>query len=71
MPEKSKYDWVLVQVKLVPEGYYGVPHIAELRGGVWYADCYDSPLETTASVKVTHWMPLPESPEDTSNDAES
>lgn len=57
------HDWVLVACKLDPEGWYGVPHIAELRNGVWYADCFEVPLEN-AGVKVTHWMPLPEPPKE-------
>lgn len=60
LPDKD-HDWVLVACEFVPEGGYGVPHVAELRNGVWYADCYDIPLED-AWVKVTHWMPLPDSP---------
>ncbi len=61
LPEHPEYDWVLVQVKMNPEDYYGVPHIAELRNGVWY-DEDDLPLEEFRSVKVTHWMPLPQPP---------
>lgn len=57
LPPSPEYDWVLVRVKLMPEGYYGVPHVAELRDGVWYESCGE--LETRCSVKVTHWMPLP------------
>jgi hypothetical protein len=64
LPERSSYDWVLVQTKMVPENWYGVPHIAELRGGVWYSKEHDTPLEETCSVAVTHWMPLPEPPND-------
>lgn len=59
LPQKPDYDWVLVKCQMVPEGYFGVPHIAELRNDVWYADCFDAPLEETVSVKVTHWAPLP------------
>ena len=62
LPSKE-FDWVLVACKLVPEGEYGVPHIAELRHGVWYTDCYEVPLES-AGTKVTHWMPLPEPPKE-------
>lgn len=62
LPEKSKYDWVLVQIKMIPEGWYGLPHIAELRNGVWFAQCVDNPMEKELSVEVTHWMPLPEPP---------
>lgn len=57
----ENFEWVLVAFQLIPEGDYGVSHIAQLRHGVWYADCYDIPLEN-AGVKVTHWMPLPEPP---------
>lgn len=59
LPEKPTYDWVLVKCQMVPEGHFGVPHIAELRNGVWYSDGIDTPLEETCGVKVTHWMPLP------------
>lgn len=59
LPEKPTYDWVLIQCKLTPEDYYGVPHIGELRNGVWYSDCYIEPLEEMAGIKVTHWCPLP------------
>lgn len=63
LPEALTYDWVLIQCKMVPENYYGVPHIGELRHGVWYSDCYEEPLEEMISVKVTHWCPLPNIPE--------
>ena len=65
LPEKSTYDWVLVQVKMDPEGYYGVPHVAELRNGKWFGMGYldDMPLEESCGIIVTHWMPLPVVPE--------
>ena len=59
----NEYDWVLVQCKMNSEGWYGLPHIAELRHGVWYCTEVDNPLEETLSVIVTHWMPLPKPPE--------
>lgn len=61
LPKRPDYDWVLVRVKMNPEGWYGVPHIAELRNGVWYGMGYneDVPLEEYCSVTVTDWMPLP------------
>lgn len=59
LPEKPEYDWVLVSAKAVPEDYNVVPYVAELRNGVWWDDHFDGPLEEIASVKVTHWMPLP------------
>jgi len=62
LPEKPDFDWVLVQTKMSPENYYGVPHIAELRNGIWFTDMLDDPMEKTLSINVTHWMPLPEPP---------
>lgn len=62
LPDKQ-HDWVLAACKLVPEGFYGVPHIAELRNGKWWADSGDFPLDEIG-VEVTHWMPLPEPPKE-------
>lgn len=62
LPDKQ-HDWVLVACKLHPEGFYGVPHIGELRNGVWWCDCYEVPLKD-AGVEVTHWMPLPNPPKE-------
>lgn len=57
-------DWVLVNIRLMPEAYYGVPCVAELRNGDWY-DAEGGLLDTSeegCGVIVTHWMPLPEPP---------
>jgi len=62
LPESPTYDWVLVLCRMDPEGYYGIPHVAELRNGKWYADCCITPFEEVLGVKVTHWCPLPNSP---------
>ena len=62
LPEKSEHDWVLVATKMIPEGWYGVPHIAELRSGKWYDQFNDEPFEEVLSIKVTHWIPMPENP---------
>jgi hypothetical protein len=64
LPEKPDFDWVLVQSKMSPEGWYGIPHIAELRRGVWFSNVCDNPMEETLSVIVTHWQPLPQPPKD-------
>lgn len=65
LPESPEYDWVLVQIVLLGrEPFYGVPHIAELRRGVWYSTVCEEPMEEYLSVKVTHWMPLPAFPEE-------
>jgi hypothetical protein len=59
-PTREKgYDWVLVRVKMVPEDYYGVPQVAELRDGKWYVDKYNEPYEEWCSAKITDWRPLP------------
>ena len=61
LPE-NKRDWVLVACKLMPEGFYGVPQVAELRRGVWWSERWDAPFSLN-DAEVTHWMPLPEPPE--------
>lgn len=58
----NNHEWVLVACMDVLTGDYGVLHIAELRTGIWWTDCYVVPLEN-AGVEVTHWMPLPAPPE--------
>ena len=60
LPDKKEYDWVLVNVLLTSENYYGVPQIAELRNGKWWG--YDDFPLSEVGCKVTHWMPLPEAP---------
>ena len=58
LPESNKYDWVLVKTQLIPEGYFGSPHVAELRCGVWYCDCCEGPMEETLSLKVVAWFDM-------------
>ena len=61
LPDTQEYDWVLVAIKLMPEDYYGVPCVAELRSGSWY-DAENGLLDTSeegCGVIVTHWMTLP------------
>lgn len=57
----NNHEWVLVACRDVLIGDFGIPHIAELRTGIWWADCYVVPLNN-AGVEVTHWMPLPAPP---------
>lgn len=65
LPEGPEYDWVLVQIVLLGrEPFYGIPHVAELINGVWKTQGCDGPMEETLAVKVTHWMPLPDVPEE-------
>jgi hypothetical protein len=62
LPEKPQYDWVLVRITLNPDGFVGLPHIAELRRGEWFSTEYDLPIEQMLQGTVTHWKPLPEPP---------
>lgn len=57
LPQKPDYDWVLVKTKF-NEGGYGVPHIAELRNGVWYCTECDGPMEETLAVTVVAWADM-------------
>lgn len=58
LPLKPAYDWVLVKTELLPEGFQGVPHVAELRNGVWYCDCCEGPMEETLALKVVAWFDM-------------
>ena len=63
-------DWISVEDRLPDsEGYYlvyspayygvrGMDYIREAHGFVWYTD------ENSPTSGNTHWMPLPEPPED-------
>ena len=58
LPTRPDYDWVLVKTQFVPEGGLGVPHVAELRNGVWYCDCCDGPMEEILGIKVIAWFDM-------------
>lgn len=62
LPEKPEYDWVLVHITLSPDGFVGLPHVAELRRGKWFSTEYSLPIEQILQGTVTHWKPLPEPP---------
>lgn len=63
LPERPEYDWVLVHITLSPDGFVGLPHVAELRRGKWFSTEYDLPIEQILQGTVTHWRPLPPKPE--------
>jgi hypothetical protein len=69
LPDKTKYDWVLISGEFLEGGYF-VPHVAELRDGVWYASEYERPFEDLCAVKVTHWKPLPPDPKKSEESSE-
>lgn len=62
LPGKPEYDWVLVHITLYPDGFVGLPHVAELRRGEWFSTEYDLPIEQILQGTVTHWKPLPQPP---------
>lgn len=70
MPEGE--GWVLVIGLLLKKkkGNYGwcVPHVAEYRHGRWCDSDGMLPDLEDRSLKVTHWMPLPEPPEEVRHD---
>ena len=57
LPQRPNYDWVLVKTQF-NEGGYGVPHVAELRDGVWYCAECDGPMESTLAFKVVAWFDM-------------
>lgn len=57
-------DWVLVIGEFVPEGGWFVPHIAEYFLDMWRLDVDECSSPEERSIKVTHWMPLPEPPKE-------
>jgi len=59
LPSERDYDWVLVRTRTLDNRGYGLPHIAELRKGVWYSqDCDLGPMEEILDIKVTDWFPM-------------
>jgi len=59
---ENGYDWVLVIAEMIPEGNLGVPAVAELINNTWYFRDLEQPAENELSIKVTHWMALPNKP---------
>lgn len=63
LPDPPEQDWVLVACLLQPEGYYGVPHIAERRNGKWYDADAAIDIEEKYGIEVTHWTEMPDNPD--------
>jgi len=55
LPKWPRYDWVLTRCQF-PNKRETVPHMAELRKGVWYCDSCDTPMEETLGIKVVAWF---------------
>jgi hypothetical protein len=62
LPLAPEYDWVLVKTVFDSgdsfKGSFGVPHVAELRNGVWYCDTCDEPMEEWLHIKVVAWFDM-------------
>lgn len=63
LPGKG-HDWVLIIGKWESGGGWIVPHVAEYREGIWMANGTGWNKIEDLHIKVTHWMPLPEPPEE-------
>jgi hypothetical protein len=63
-PDNREYDWVLVtSVAEEDRTFRLVPDVAEWRRDHWAThDSYN--LEEEKHVRVTHWTPLPDNPDD-------
>ena len=74
LPEKPKYDWVLVIIRDKRDGFIGIPQIGELRSdGFWHtetSDTFNTPnfrrIYNTTDVlgeflkqEVVAWWPIP------------
>lgn len=56
LPVEGIHDWVLVRTDILNGA--GVPHVAELRGGNWYCDACEGPMEETLDCKVIAWFDM-------------
>ena len=68
-PDNKEYDWVLAQV-VEDNGFMHIPKVMEYRQNRndWFEESYGWLSEHNGLFTVTHWMPLPEPPEDVKND---
>lgn len=63
LPEAHEQDLVLVACLFQPEGYYGVPHIAEYSNGKWYDTDAAIDIEEKYGLAVAHWTVMPDNPD--------
>ena len=64
LPDNKEHDWVLAQV-VEDNGYMHIPKVMEYRQlrNDWFEETYGWLSEHNGLFSVTHWMPLPNSPE--------
>ena len=65
LPDNKEHDWVLAQV-VEDNGYMHLPKVMEYRQALndWYEETYGWLSSHNGLFVVTHWMPLPEPPEE-------
>lgn len=61
--KEDGYDWVLVKTRFIykgnkPDADFGVPHVAELRNGVWYSGPHNAPMEEALGLRVVAWFDI-------------
>ena len=64
LPDNKEHDWVLAQV-VEDNGFMHIPKVMEYRHqrNDWFEETYGWLSEHNGAFTVTHWMPLPLSPE--------
>lgn len=65
LPDNAEHDWVLAQV-VESNGYMHLPRVMEYRQtkNDWFEETYVWLSQHNGMFRVTHWMPLPEPPEE-------
>ena len=65
LPDNKEHDWVLAQV-VEDNGFMHIPRVMEYRQAKndWFEETYGWLSEHDGVFTVTHWMPLPEPPEE-------
>ena len=65
LPDNKEHDWVLAQV-VEDNGFMHIPNVMEYRQqrNDWLDETYGWLSEHNGAFTVTHWMPLPEAPEE-------
>lgn len=65
LPDNKEHDWVLAQV-VEDNGFMHIPKVMEYRQSKndWFEETYGWLSEHNGAFTVTHWMPLPEPPDE-------
>ena len=65
LPDNKEHDWVLAQV-VEDNGFMHIPKVMEYRQqkNDWFEETYGWLSEHNGAFTVTHWMPMPDPPEE-------